>query len=63
MDIISTDINDIKQRLSKLMVFKLYGPDMRILKEVRNEIDLPLKLIFECSISKINCLIIGKQEI
>jgi len=36
-----------------IILYKTYGPDVlhsRILKELRNEIALPLKLIFECSL-------------
>jgi hypothetical protein len=44
---------DIIKRLNKLNVYKSPGPDLlhpRVLKEVRNEIAYPLKLIFECSL-------------
>ena len=47
-------IDDIKKRLSDLSVFKSYGPDMlhpRVLKEIRNEIALHLKIIFNCSLA------------
>lgn len=54
MDYITIDIEDVKKRLNNLNVYKSYGPDMlhpKILKELQNEIALPLKLIFECSLS------------
>lgn len=54
MDNITIDVEDIKKRLNNLNVYKSYGPDMlhpRILKELKNEIALPLKLIFECSLA------------
>ena len=44
---------DIVKRLNNLNVFKSAGPDMlhpRVLKEVRNEISFPLKLIFDASL-------------
>jgi hypothetical protein len=50
MDCISISTEDIMQRLGKLNVFKSPGPDMlhpRVLKEVREVIALPLKIIFE----------------
>ena len=48
---ITIDTEDIVERLGNLNVFKSPGPDMlhpRVLREVRNEIAVPLKLIFEC---------------
>ena len=54
MQPIKIKVEDILNRLNKLNIFKSSGHDMlhpRILKEVRNEIALPLKLIFECSIN------------
>jgi len=51
MDNIIIDVDDVKKRLNNLNVYKSNRPDMlypRILKELQNEIALPLKLIFEC---------------
>jgi len=51
MNHIIIDAVNILKRLSKLNVFKSSGPDMlhpRLLKEVRNEIAIALKLIFDC---------------
>ena len=48
------DTEDIVKRLGNLNVIKSPGPDMlhlRVLKEIRNEIAVPLKLIFECSLA------------
>jgi len=45
-------IDDIKNRLQHLNVFKSPGPDgihPKILAETANELAYPLKLIFECS--------------
>jgi len=53
MDNVIIDVNDVNKCLNILNVNKSYGPDMlhpRILKELKNEIALPLKLIFECSL-------------
>ena len=53
MDNITLDIEDVEKRLNNLYVYKSYGPDMlhqQILKELQNEIAIPLKLIFECSL-------------
>jgi len=47
MNNIITDVDDVKKRLNNLNVYRSYGPDMlypRILKELQNEIALPLKL-------------------
>jgi len=47
------DDEDVKKRLNNLNVYKSYGPDIlhqKIMKELQNEISLPLKLIFECSL-------------
>ena len=57
MQHITIDAEDIVKRLGNLNVFKSPGPDMlhpRVLKEVRNKIAVPLKLIFECSLTSTN---------
>ena len=51
------DTEGIVKRLGNLNVFKSPGPDMlhlRVLREGRNEIAVPLKLIFECSLTSKN---------
>ena len=53
MEGISLSTEDIMKRLGDLNVFKSSGPDMlhpRVLKEVREVIALPLKIIFEESL-------------
>ena len=49
---ISFSVDDVLKRLTNLKINKSCGPDQihpRILYEARNEIALPLKLIYECS--------------
>jgi len=49
MDSIITNVDDFKKRLNNLNVYNSYGPDMlhpRILKDLQNEIALPLKFIY-----------------
>jgi len=46
MDNIIIDVDDVKKRLNNLNMYKSYGPNMlhpKILKELPNEIALPLK--------------------
>jgi len=53
MDNVIIDVDDVKKRLNILNMYKSYVPDMlhpRISKELQNEIALPIKLIFECSL-------------
>jgi len=47
------NVDEVKKSINNLNVYKSYGSDSlhpRILRELQNEISLPLKLTFECSL-------------